>query len=75
METCMTTGTRYFYFPQRGPVAVPGGIRSERLLPALSGTRRLRAGRFFRACYGALVNLTGSDLPVTDRMRMSASEP
>jgi hypothetical protein len=72
METFMTTGARYFYFPQRGPVAVPGGIWSERLLPALSGARRLRAGRFFQR---TLINLTGSDLPVTDRMCMSASEP
>jgi hypothetical protein len=56
MEMCMTTGARYFYFPQRGPVAVPGCL-------------------FHRARYGALVNPTGSDLPVTDRMRMSASEP
>ena len=71
MEMCMITGAHYF--PQRGPVAVRGGIWSERLL---SGALRLRAGRpFHRARYGALVNPTGIDLPVTDRMRMSASEP
>jgi hypothetical protein len=70
---CRTTGAHYF--PQRGPV-VPGRIRSERLLTGLSGALRLRVGLpFHRACYRARVNPTGIDLPVTDRMRMSASEP
>jgi len=71
---CVTTGARYF--PQREPVVVPGRIRSERLLTGLSGAFRLRVGLpFHRVCYRARVNPTGIDLPVTDRMRMSASEP
>jgi hypothetical protein len=75
MEMCMTTvGARYF--PPAGPIAVPGGIWSQCPLTAPSRAHRLRAGSpFHRALSGALANLTGIDLPVTDRMRTSASEP
>lgn len=74
MEMCMTTGARYF--PRWGPVAARGGIWSERLRTVPSGALRRRAGHpSHRAFYGARVNPTGIDLPVTDRMRMSASEP
>jgi hypothetical protein len=70
MEMYMTTGARCL--PPRGPVAVPGGIWSERLRTVPSSALALRAGRSF---HRVLINPTGIDLPVTDRMRMSASEP
>ncbi|MDQ3760514.1 MAG: hypothetical protein M3460_02075 [Actinomycetota bacterium] len=70
MKIYMSTGARYF--PQFGPVAVSGKVWSERLLTAPSGAFRLRAGHRF---HRTLINLTGSDLSVTDRMRTSASEP
>jgi hypothetical protein len=74
MEMCMTTGARYL--PQFGPLGVPGVIWPERMLTVPSGALRLRAGRpLHRAFSGAQFNPTGSDLPVTDRMRTSASEP
>jgi hypothetical protein len=63
MEMTMSTGVRYF--TQCGPLAVSGGIQSERL-------RRPLAGRPF---HPAPINPTGIDLPTTARMRMSASEP
>lgn len=70
MEMTMTSGARYF--PQCGLVAVSGGIQSKRLRTVPSGARWLFAGRPF---HPVLINPTGSDLPTTDRMRMSASEP
>jgi hypothetical protein len=75
MEICMTTtGARYLL--PAGLVAVPGGICSQRLLTAPPGAPRLRAGSpFHRAFSGALINPTGIDLLVPDRMRTSASEP
>lgn len=73
-EICMLTGARCL--PQRGHLPVPGELWSKRLLSAPSGALRSRAGRSFPgASYGAQVNPTGIDLPVTDRMRTSASEP
>lgn len=62
MEMYMTTGARCF--PQFGPLAVPGGVWTKRVPTAPSGAHRLRT-----------VHPNGSDLQVTDRTRMSASEP
>ncbi|MGH3898636.1 MAG: hypothetical protein ACRDTA_10350 [Pseudonocardiaceae bacterium] len=74
MEICMTTGARYF--PQCGHLAVSGQVWSKRLLTAPTGALRLRAGRPFHGTFCvAQVNPIGIDLPVTDRMRRSASEP
>ena len=71
MEITMTTGARCFR--QSGPLAAPSGVWSERVRTAPSGVRRLRARRLF---HGAPANHPiGIDLPVTDRMRRSASEP
>ncbi len=70
MEMNLATGARYFL--QRGPLAVNGGIQSKRLRTVPSGARWLLAERPF---HPVLINSTGIDLPVTDRMRMSASEP
>lgn len=69
MEIYMTTGARCF--PQFGPFAVPGGVWAKRVPTAPSGALRLRAGRLHRA----LISMTCSDLPATDRMGMSAAEP
>lgn len=75
MEITMITGARCF--PQSGPLAAPSGVWSERVRTAPSGMRRLRARRLFHgAFYGVPANHPiGIDLPVTDRMRRSASEP
>ncbi len=74
MEITMITGARYF--PRFGPLAAPGEVWSERVLAAPSGACRLRAGHLFHgAFHGALTNPIGIDLPVTDRMHRSASEP
>ncbi len=70
MEITMTTGARYF--PQFGPLAAPGELWSGCVLTAPWRARQLCVGRSF---HGALINPIGSDLPVTDRMRRSASEP
>lgn len=70
MEMTMTSGARYF--PKCGLLAVSGGIQSNRWRIAPGGAHRLFAGRPF---HPVLINPTGSDLPTTDRMRMSASEP
>lgn len=70
MEMSTATGARYFL--QCGPLAVPGGIQSKRLRIVPSGARSLLAERPFHPVH---INPTGSDLPATDRMRMSASEP
>ena len=70
MEITMTTGTRYF--PEFGPLAAPDEVWSERVRTAPSGALQLCAGRPF---HGALANLIGIDLPVTERMRASAAEP
>ena len=71
MEIIMTVGARYF--PQAGSLAAPSKVWSERVRTVPSGVRRLRAGRPF---HGAPVNHPiGIDLPVTNRMRRSASEP
>ncbi|PZS37323.1 MAG: hypothetical protein DLM62_19870 [Pseudonocardiales bacterium] len=69
----MTSGARDFH--QFGALGVPGGTWSQRLRAVPSGALRLRAGSSCQARYRALVHLTGIDLPVTDRMRVSASEP
>lgn len=70
MESYLTTGARRF--PQRGHLAMPGEVWSKRLPIAPIGALRLRAGRSFHC---TVINPTGIDLPVTDRMRTSASEP
>ena len=70
MEITMTTGARYF--PEFGPLAAPDSVWSERVRTAPFGAPQLCAGRPF---HGALANLIGIDLPVTDHMRASASEP
>ena len=70
MEMTKTSGARYF--PQYGPPAASGGIQSQRLRLVPSGARWLVAGRPF---HSAPINPTGIDLPTTDRVRMSASEP
>ncbi len=70
MEMNIATGARYFL--QRGPLAVCGGIQSKRLRTVPPGARWLLAERPF---HPVLINSIGSDLPVTERMRMSASEP
>ncbi len=61
--------------PKFGPLGVPGGTWSQRVRTAPSGARRLRAESSFQARYRALVHSIGIDLPVTDRMHLSASEP
>ena len=58
-----------------GVLGVPGGTWSRRLRTVPSGARRSRAGGSFQARYRALVHSIGLDLPVTDRMHLSASEP
>jgi hypothetical protein len=70
MEICTTTGARCF--PQRGHLAMPGEVWSKRLPTAPSGVPRLRAGR---SLHRSVINPTGTDLSVTNRMRTSASEP
>jgi hypothetical protein len=70
MEMYMTTGARCF--PHLGLVAVSGGIQSKRPRTAPMSARWLLAERPF---HPVLINSTGIDLSVTDRMRMSASEP
>jgi hypothetical protein len=70
MEIYLTTGARCF--PQCGHLAMSAEVWSKRLLTAPSGASRLRAGRSF---HRTVINPTGTDLPVTDRMRTSASEP
>ncbi len=74
MEIIMITGAGYF--PQFGPLTAPRELWSEQVLTAPSGVCRLRAGRLAHgAFHGAPANPIGIDLPVTDRMRRSASEP
>lgn len=70
MEITMTTGAGYL--PRFGSLASPSEVWSKRAFAAPSGVCRLRAGRVF---HGVLTNMIGIDLPVTDRMRRSASEP
>jgi hypothetical protein len=70
MEIIMTTGVRYFL--RFVPLAALSEAWSERVRTAPTSVRRLRAGRPFHA---APTTSTCSDLPVTDRMRRSASEP
>lgn len=73
METSMTTGARDLR--QFGALSVPGGTWSKRLRTVPAGALRLRAGSPFQARYRVLVHPIGIDQPVTDRMRVSASEP
>lgn len=70
MESTATIGARCF--PHAGPLAMSGGIQSKRLRTAPFGARWLLAERPF---HPVLINPIGSDLPVTDRLRKSASEP
>lgn len=70
MEMTMTSGARCF--PQYGPLAVSGGTQSKRLRTAPIRADWPFAGRPF---HPVPFNPTGIDLPTTDRMRMSASEP
>jgi hypothetical protein len=69
MEIIMTPGARCF--PQAGLLAAPSEVWSKRVRTAPSGARRLRAGRLFHG----VPNPICIDLPVTDRMRRSVSEP
>jgi hypothetical protein len=73
MEMSITSGARRLN--KLGALGVPGGTWSQRLRTVPSGALRLRAGSCFQARSRALVHPTGIDLPVTDRMRLSASEP
>ncbi|MGH3882604.1 MAG: hypothetical protein ACRDRY_18560 [Pseudonocardiaceae bacterium] len=74
MKITMTTGTRYLL--QIGPHAAPRELWSEQVLTVPSGVCRLRAGRLAHGAFrGAPANPIGIDLPGTDRMRRSASEP
>jgi hypothetical protein len=70
MEIYMTTGSRCF--PHFGLVAVSGGIQSKRPRTAPLSARWLLAERPF---HPVLINPIGSDLPATDRLHKSASEP
>lgn len=73
MEITMTVGARYL--PQSGLLAASREVWSERV-PAAPSACRLRVGRSFPgAFHRALINPIGIDLPVTDRMHRSASEP
>lgn len=81
MEIMKTTGTRCL--PQFGSFAMPDPIWREQgelqvAMPAAAGGLRIATfgGRpVYRARFRSLINLNGIDLPVTHRMRMSASEP
>lgn len=70
MEMTMASGARCF--PQYGPLAVSGGTQFKRLRTVPSGAQWPFAGGPF---HPVPVNPTGIDLPTTDRMHMSASEP
>ena len=70
MEVYLITGAHCF--PQCGHLAMSGEVWPKRLLTARSGAPRRRPGRSF---HRTVINPTGIDLPVTDRMRTSASEP
>lgn len=70
MEITMTVGARYF--PQSRTRTAPRAACSKRALAVSPGVCRPRAGRRF---HGVLVTMIGIDLPGTDRMRRSASEP
>jgi hypothetical protein len=74
MGITMTVGARCF--PRFGHLAAASEVWSERVRTAPSGARRLHAeGPSLGAFHGALANPIGIDLPVTDRMCRSASEP
>ncbi len=73
MEMSITSGARDLN--KLGALGVPGGTWSQRLRTVPAGALRLRAGSCFQARSRALVHPIGIDLPVTDRMRLSASEP
>jgi hypothetical protein len=70
MEMTISTGTHYFLWC--APLVVSGVTQSERVRTVPLGARWSVAGRPFRP---APVDPIGFDLPTTDRMRMSASEP
>ncbi len=73
MKMSITIGARDLH--QFGALGVPGRTWSQHLLAVPSGARRLRAGSSFQARIRVLVHPAGIDLPDTDRMRLSASEP
>jgi hypothetical protein len=73
MEMSISSGARGLN--KLGALGVSGGTWSQRLRTAPSGALRLRAGSSLQAQFRALVHPTGIDPPVTDRMRLSASEP
>ena len=74
MKIITIIGARYF--PQFGPLAAPRELWSEQVLTAPSDACRLRTGRVVHgAFHGTPTNPIGIDLPVTDRMHRSASEP
>jgi hypothetical protein len=70
MEMTMTSGARYF--PRYGLFAVSEVSRCRHVQIVPSNARWPFAGHHF---HPALIDMTGIDLPTTDRMRMSASEP
>ena len=81
MEIIITTGARCL--PQAGSFAVPGSIRSEWSgwhLDARGSAGSPRTALFggrpvYRTRFHGLINPDGNAMPVTPRMRMSASEP
>ncbi|MGH4016001.1 MAG: hypothetical protein ACRDSL_19180 [Pseudonocardiaceae bacterium] len=82
MEIIMSTGARCF--PRCGSFTVPGLVWSEPVgtkvaTPAAGGNFRgaavLGERPMYRTRFHALINPIGIDLPVTHRMRVSASEP
>lgn len=81
MEIVKTTGTRCL--PQFGSFAAPSPVWSAQgelqvMMPAAAGGLGIDAigGRpVYRTRFRSLINQNGIDLPVTHRMRMSASEP
>ncbi|MGH3907796.1 MAG: hypothetical protein ACRDTE_26995 [Pseudonocardiaceae bacterium] len=81
MEITTTTGTRCL--PQFGSFAVPSAVWHEQrelqvAMPTAADSLGFDAfgGRpVYRTRFHSLINSNGIDLPVTHRMRMSASEP
>ena len=81
MKNTTSAGTRCL--PQIGSAAVPGPVwlaSSERLTTTPIGAGSLRHAIFggrvvYRTRFRSLINPDGIAMPVTHRMRMSASEP
>lgn len=81
MKNTTTAGTRCL--PQIGAAVVPGPVwlgSGERLIAAPIGTGSLGHASFggrvvYRTRFRSLINPDGIAMPVTHRMRRSASEP